>query len=163
MRRIILAVCLTLVLSQHTLAADRPRLAILTDIGGDPDDQQSMIRLMAYSNEFDIEALIASASGTPGELKNAMTRPDLILQIIDAYGAVLPNLKKRASGWPEPTQLRASQVGESAPRSRKRWGRPRHGGFARISKARRRGNFHATLELGDLGRSNGLGSGPLPR
>jgi hypothetical protein len=27
-------------------AAERPRLAVLTDIGGDPDDQQSMIRLM---------------------------------------------------------------------------------------------------------------------
>ena len=35
----------------------RPRLAVLTDIGGDPDDQQSLIRLMVYSNEFEIEAL----------------------------------------------------------------------------------------------------------
>jgi hypothetical protein len=38
-------------------AAERPRLAVLTDIGGDPDDQQSMIRLMVYANEFDIELL----------------------------------------------------------------------------------------------------------
>ena len=67
------------------LKVERPRLAILTDIGGDPDDQQSMIRLMVYSNEFEIEALIASASGTPGELKKAITRPDLILEIVDAY------------------------------------------------------------------------------
>jgi hypothetical protein len=48
-------------------AEARPRLAILTDIGGDPDDQQSMVRLMVYSQEFEIEALIATASGTPGE------------------------------------------------------------------------------------------------
>ena len=34
------------------LSAERPRLAVLTDIGGDPDDQQSMVRLMMYSNEF---------------------------------------------------------------------------------------------------------------
>lgn len=27
-------------------AAERPRLMVLTDIGGDPDDRQSMIRLM---------------------------------------------------------------------------------------------------------------------
>src|SRR5690242_2225619 len=45
-----------------TNAADRPRLAVLTDIGGDPDDQQSMIRLMVYANEFDLELLLASAS-----------------------------------------------------------------------------------------------------
>lgn len=83
----------------------RPRLAVLTDIGGDPDDQQSMIRLMLYSNEFDIEALIATASGTPGELKVAVTRPDLILQIIDAYEKVLPNLRKHAQGWPEAETL----------------------------------------------------------
>ena len=36
-------------------AAERPRLCVLTDIGGDPDDQQSMIRLMVYANEFEIE------------------------------------------------------------------------------------------------------------
>ena len=42
-------------------AAERPRLAVLTDIGGDPDDQQSLIRLMMYANEFEIEALIATA------------------------------------------------------------------------------------------------------
>ena len=55
-------------------AAERPRLAVLTDIGGDPDDQQSMVRLMVYANEFEIEALVASAAGTPGELKESITR-----------------------------------------------------------------------------------------
>ena len=73
--------------------AERPRLAILTDIGGDPDDQQSMVRLMLYANEFEIDALSASAPGTPGELKKAVTRPDLILEIIDGYEKVLPNLR----------------------------------------------------------------------
>lgn len=65
-------------------AEGRPRLAILTDIGGDPDDQQSMVRLMVYSQEFEIEALIASASGTPGELDRSMVRPDLIREIVKA-------------------------------------------------------------------------------
>jgi len=87
-------------------AGPRPRLAVITDIGGDPDDQQSMIRLMVYANEFEIEALIASASGTPGELKKAVTRPDLVCEIIAAYERVLPNLKRHASGWPEAEQLR---------------------------------------------------------
>jgi hypothetical protein len=88
-------------------AVERPRLVVLTDIGGDPDDQQSMIRLMLYSNELQIEALIATASGTPGELKEAITRPDLILEIIAAYEKVRPNLQKHADGWPDVPQLRA--------------------------------------------------------
>ncbi len=54
--------------------SDKPRLLVLTDIGGDPDDQQSMIRLMLYANEFEIEGLIASASGTPGELKEKVVQ-----------------------------------------------------------------------------------------
>jgi hypothetical protein len=86
-------------------AQDRPRLAVLTDIGGDPDDQQSMIRLMVYANEFDVELLLASASGTIGELKEAKTQPQLIREIIEGYGRVLPNLKKRAQGWPEASSL----------------------------------------------------------
>jgi hypothetical protein len=85
---------------------ERPRLAVLTDIGGDPDDQQSLIRLMVYSNEFQIEALIATASGTPGELKKAITRPDLILETISGYEQVLPNLTRHAAGWPSPEHLR---------------------------------------------------------
>ncbi len=48
---------------------DRPRLLVLTDIGGDPDDQQSRIRLLVHSNEFEIEGLIASASGAVIELQ----------------------------------------------------------------------------------------------
>jgi hypothetical protein len=86
-------------------AAERPRLLVLTDIGGDPDDQQSMIRLMLYSNEFDIEGFVASASGTPGELKRAVTRPDLIREIVTAYGQVRPRLLEHADGWPEPESL----------------------------------------------------------
>ena len=87
-------------------AADpKPRLIVLTDIGGDPDDQQSMVRLMVYSNEFEIEGLIASASGTPGELKEAVTRPQSIGEIVDAYGQVRGNLAQRADGYPSPKYL----------------------------------------------------------
>ena len=86
-------------------AEERPRLAILTDISGDPDDQQSMVRLMVYSREFEIEALIASASGTPGELEESMVQPYLIREIVKAYGELLPNLQRHAKGWPSPEYL----------------------------------------------------------
>jgi hypothetical protein len=85
----------------------RPRLLVLTDIGGDPDDQQSMIRLMVHANEFEIEGLIATASGTPGELKEKRTRPDLIREIVTAYGQVQPQLAEHAPGFPPVAELLA--------------------------------------------------------
>ncbi len=91
-----------------TIAAptDRPRLIVLTDIGGgDPDDQQSMIRLMLHSNEFDIEGLIASAP-TLDELKATGTKPQLIREIVDTYGQVRENLARHAEGFPETTRMR---------------------------------------------------------
>lgn len=97
---------LALFCGAHALAGDlKPRLVVLTDIGGDPDDQQSMIRLLLYANEFDIEGLIASASGVPGELKEAVTKPQLIRDLVEAYGKVQSNLVKHATGYPEAAQL----------------------------------------------------------
>jgi hypothetical protein len=93
---------------------ERPRLMVLTDIGGDPDDQQSLVRLMVYSNAFRIEGLIATASGTPGELKRAITRPDLIEQIVKAYDEVRANLTKHADGWPE-TQFLLDRIKSGNP------------------------------------------------
>ena len=61
---------------------DKPRVLILTDIGGDPDDQQSLIRLLVYANEFEIEGLVATASGAPGELKKKSRGPGLIREIV---------------------------------------------------------------------------------
>lgn len=84
-----------------SILADKPRLLVLTDIGGDPDDQQSLIRLMLYANEFEIEGLIASASGTPGELKEKKTQAHLIREIVEAYGKVQGNLAKHADGYPK--------------------------------------------------------------
>lgn len=77
-----------------------PRLLVLTDIGGDPDDQQSMVRLLVHANEFEIEGLVATASGTPGELKEKVTKPHLIRELVEAYGQVRDHLAKHAHGFP---------------------------------------------------------------
>lgn len=100
----------------------RPRLLVLTDIGGDPDDQQSMVRLMVYVNQFRIEGLVASASGTPGELKKAITQPKLIREIIDAYGKVRKNLARHESNWPEAAALAACIKSGNPQRGRKHIG-----------------------------------------
>jgi hypothetical protein len=96
--------------SHAAFAADvspKPRLLVLTDIGGDPDDQQSMIRLLVTCHEFAIEGLVASASGTPNELKDKITRPDLIRELIEAYGRVHANLSVHARGFPAKDELLA--------------------------------------------------------
>ena len=82
-----------------------PRLLITTDIGGDPDDQQSLVRLMVYANEFEIEGLISSAAGTPGELKEEIICPELIEEIIRGYKQVYPNLLKHDKRYPAPEKL----------------------------------------------------------
>src|SRR5437870_1678574 len=40
--------------------ADRFRLIIETDAGGDPDDEQSLVRFLHYANEWDVEGIIAN-------------------------------------------------------------------------------------------------------
>lgn len=114
----ILTLLLVWMASAVAAATERPRLAVLTDIGGDPDDQQSMVRLMVYANELEIELLLASAAGTPGELKVAVTKPELIREIVDAYGKVLPKLRKHAEGWPTAEELRARVVSGNPQRGR---------------------------------------------
>src|SRR5687768_10478330 len=90
-------------------AADRPRLIVLTDISSlttgvrEPDDGQSMVRFMLFTNEFDVEGLIATSSLGHGQV----TRPELIREAIEAYGKVQPTLKLHAPGYPEPDKLLA--------------------------------------------------------
>jgi hypothetical protein len=60
---------------------------------------------MLYSNEFRIEGLVASAAGTPGELKKEVTHPEYIRDIIRDYAAVRDNLSLHADGYPQAAEL----------------------------------------------------------
>lgn len=44
----------------------QPRLIVLTDIGNEPDDSESMVRLLTYANDIQIEGLVASTSRIKG-------------------------------------------------------------------------------------------------
>lgn len=81
--------------------AGHPRVAILSDIGNEPDDQMSFVRLMLYSNELDLEALIATTS----TWQKAATHPETMHKIIAVYGEVRPHLLLNAPGWPDTTTL----------------------------------------------------------
>jgi hypothetical protein len=41
-------------------ANERLRVLIETDAGGDPDDEQSLVRFLLYSNEWDVEGIICN-------------------------------------------------------------------------------------------------------
>jgi hypothetical protein len=81
----------------------KPRLFVLTDIGNEPDDQMSLVRLLVYSNEFDLEGLVATTSTWQKE----KIQPETIHHVIAAYAKVRANLLKHAAGWPEAAQLDA--------------------------------------------------------
>jgi len=74
----------------------KPRVIVLTDIGGDPDDQQSMVRFLSYCNEFDVEGLIATSRMDHGK----DTKPELIREQVQAYEKVRENLNLHAAGFP---------------------------------------------------------------
>lgn len=74
----------------------KQRLFVLTDITNEPDDQESLVRLLVYANEYDLEGIIATTST---HLRN-QTRKDKIEALIRDYGKVKPNLDKHASGYP---------------------------------------------------------------
>jgi len=86
-----------------------PRLIVLTDISSltagvaEPDDAESLIRLVLYANEFDIEGLIATSNLGHGQ----KTRPDLIRQVVGAYEKVRPNLVLHDPRYPPAEVLRS--------------------------------------------------------
>ena len=77
------------------------RLIVLTDIEADPDDSQTLIRLLLYSNQIDIEGLIATTSVH----QKTRVAPETILKIINAYGKIQSNLLKHEPGFPEADEL----------------------------------------------------------
>ena len=78
-----------------------PRVAVISDIGNEPDDQMSFVRLLLYSNEMDLEAMIATTS----TWQKTATHPETMHSIVDAYRQVRPNLLLNAKGWPTADDL----------------------------------------------------------
>lgn len=88
----------------HTAVAQitqKNRVIVLTDIEADPDDSQSLVRLLLYANQIDIKGLIATTSAWQ---KNRIA-PESVSKIIQAYGKVQPNLNKHEPGFPEAKSL----------------------------------------------------------
>jgi hypothetical protein len=80
-----------------------PRAIIISDVGNEPDDQMSFVRLLLYSNEIDLEAMIATTS----TWQKAATHPETMRALITAYGQVRPSLLLHAKNWPTAEDLTA--------------------------------------------------------
>jgi len=84
----------------------KQRLIVLSDIEADPDDTESFVRLMLYSNEIDLEGLIATTS----VWQQHATHPESIRAVINEYGKVRSNLLLNAPGYPTADRLNSLVV-----------------------------------------------------
>src|SRR6266852_5169513 len=82
-----------------SIQKERLRLIIETDAGGDPDDEQSMVRFLVYVNEWDVEGIIANRPrAREGENRNPeRTGLGIVRRLVRAYGECYSNLVQHDS------------------------------------------------------------------
>ena len=101
MKRIRYGLLALVILSAERVAsqtnAEKARVIVLTDIENEPDDAQSMVRFLTYSNHWEVEGLIATTS-VHQKKKIAAWR---IREIVSAYGKVRDNLLLHEKGYPD--------------------------------------------------------------
>lgn len=105
----------------------KPRLVVLTDIAPvevEPDDMESMVRLLSHSDLFEIEALITTSGWNSSGKKYPNEWTNNLQKAIDAYEKDVTNLMKRSEQkeflpleeeaqkqyigyWPSPAYLRS--------------------------------------------------------
>jgi len=81
----------------------KPRIINTTDLGADPDDEQSMVRFLVCSNEFEVEGLIVAT----GCWKKSQRDTAMLDKVVEAYGKSLPNLRVHAAGYPSLEYLKS--------------------------------------------------------
>ncbi len=88
--------------SVHAQVSGKQRVVVLTDIEADPDDTQSLVRFLLYSNQWDVEGIIATTSIH----QKTRVAPESIEKVLLAYQKVQPNLLKHEKGYPTYDQLK---------------------------------------------------------
>ncbi len=73
------------------------RVIILTDIEADPDDTQSLVRLLLYANQIEINGIVATTSCW----LQSEIHPESIKKVLRAYGKVRHNLLLHEKGFPD--------------------------------------------------------------
>ena len=93
-------------------ASTRLRLLIETDAGGDPDDEQSLVRFLLYANEWDVEGIIANrpVARERENLNRERTGLGIVQAQLRAYGQCWTNLVQHDARYPTAETLLARAV-----------------------------------------------------
>jgi hypothetical protein len=94
-------------LADATAVQSRLRVIVETDAGGDPDDEQSLVRLLLYADEWDVEGIICNRpTARKGENRNSeRTGLGIVRNLVKAYGKCYPTLVRHDARYPPPEQL----------------------------------------------------------
>ncbi len=94
---------------QALTRTEKQRVVVLTDIGGDVDDMQSLTRFLLYADQYDIEGLLSTSIRIfpkhPHRPPDGEPQPHYIVEWVKAYGQVRDNLMQHSQGWPETEAL----------------------------------------------------------
>ncbi|OJD36541.1 cellulose-binding protein [Diplodia corticola] len=88
---------------------NKTRIFVMTDISNEPDDQMSLVRLLAHANELEI----VNIAGVTSTWKNDSVDTPSIFGVIDGYGQVIDNLNANvpeAGVYPPADDLSAKVV-----------------------------------------------------
>jgi hypothetical protein len=93
-------------------AQERLRVVVETDAGGDPDDEQSLVRFLVSASEWDVEGLIANRpAAREKENRNAeRTGLGIVRAMVRAYGDCHPRLIRHDPRYPSAEALLAKTV-----------------------------------------------------
>ena len=91
----------------------KPRIVVLTDIGPaevEPDDNESAVRLLAYADRFEIEALITTIGWNCDPYPEEWA--EYLHRVIDGYEVDVNNLMKRSgqAGFRSPEEEQGAQA-----------------------------------------------------
>ncbi|RBQ99434.1 hypothetical protein VDGD_20081 [Verticillium dahliae] len=91
---------------------ETPRVFVLSDISNEPDDAESLVRFLLYSNQFDIEGIVAVTSTW---MKTKVCPQDMH-KIIDGYAGVVDNLNNHTHpDHPYPSAEKLRSLVKSGP------------------------------------------------
>lgn len=99
-------ICAFLFLCITCVAAfeNKSRIFVLTDVSNEPDDQESLVRLLAHADQYMVEGLVATTSWWLNDTRY----PDQILDVIEGYADVVGNLNAHTEGeYPSAEYLRS--------------------------------------------------------
>ena len=87
----------------------KPKVIVTTDMGADPDDEQSMVRFMVQANEFDVLGIITS-TGCWRTNQSTANMNNYMNPLLDAYENAYNNLKTHSNDFPTPAHMRSVSV-----------------------------------------------------